>query len=332
MTTELYARDVKREPAHTKIPAMPKVYLYPQTRARFPEMPSQVCSGLEQSVQAKYRAKRYAVVWTASESLPNYRYPVPFPVPAQAWSVEIAEQGTPIVSLVLPGGRCALKLRHGHEFWRQLKAVRQICDGTAIAGEAAIYRVTAHDSDGRNGEKDGVKITSRIMLKLVAWLPREATREAEGTLFIRTDSDSLLIGLDAERNRLWTLNADQARDWYYAHSRWLQRRADDSKAETRRPKRRRKRLLSDYEEHADKYHDRLKTFIQQTCAAIVGLAKRRGLAVVAFNDAITTFLPSFPYFALRTTLSNACDAAGLVFEYASGEVAKESPAPLAEDE
>jgi hypothetical protein len=37
-------------------------------------------------VEAKYRAKRYEVVWTCAASLPSIRYPQPYPMHNQSWS------------------------------------------------------------------------------------------------------------------------------------------------------------------------------------------------------------------------------------------------------
>jgi rubredoxin len=68
MMTELYARDVRRG-SEEKMPPMARVYLYPEARARFPGLPSATVASLEQSVQRKYRAVRYRVVWTAAATI-----------------------------------------------------------------------------------------------------------------------------------------------------------------------------------------------------------------------------------------------------------------------
>src|SRR5215469_15352180 len=82
--TECYARDVRRTGAEReKMPSMPRIYLYPELRAEFPALPSQTVASLEHAAVAKYRAIRYKVIWTSSSALPNYRYPTPFPIPAQ---------------------------------------------------------------------------------------------------------------------------------------------------------------------------------------------------------------------------------------------------------
>ena len=98
---------------------MARVYLYPEARARFPGLPSQTVSSLEQSVQRKYRAVRYAVVWTAAASLPTHRYPTPFSVPSQGWYATI-EADQAIVSVRIEDARYRLRLKRGPQFRRQM--------------------------------------------------------------------------------------------------------------------------------------------------------------------------------------------------------------------
>jgi hypothetical protein len=90
--TELYARDARRTGKEEKLPPMPKIYLYPELRERFPELPSQAVASLENTVKAKYRAKRYETIWTAKSSLPVYRYPAIFR--AEPRLVAHAEEGS----------------------------------------------------------------------------------------------------------------------------------------------------------------------------------------------------------------------------------------------
>lgn len=96
MMTELYARDVRRGSGEEKMPAMKPVYLYPEARARFPELPSQTVAAMEQAVTKKYRAERRDIIWTCRRSLPTYRYPSPFPIPGQGWSIAL-DNNQPII-------------------------------------------------------------------------------------------------------------------------------------------------------------------------------------------------------------------------------------------
>jgi hypothetical protein len=212
MMTELYARDVRRG-AEEKMPPMARAYLYPAARERFPALPSQTVASLEQSVQRKYRAGRYAVVWTAAASLPTHRYPTPFPVPSQGWHATI-EEDQAIVSVRIGEARWRLRLKRGSQFRRQMTAFRQIAKGEAIPGELAIY--------DRSG----------VMVKLVAWLPRaEDTAPRADILTVRTGKDRLLFALNALDETLWLYNGDHLRRWIGEHRTQNQRWSEDQKFE-----------------------------------------------------------------------------------------------------
>ena len=58
LVTELYARDLARQPGDARLAKMPAAYLYPEARVRFPSLAPQTLASLEQQVQARYRAAR----------------------------------------------------------------------------------------------------------------------------------------------------------------------------------------------------------------------------------------------------------------------------------
>src|SRR5437870_3882120 len=135
MMTQFYTRDVPRH-GQEKLPPMPVIYLYPEARTLFPELPSQSIASLENANKKKYRALRYKLIWLSNIALPNFRYPTPFPIPAQGWSGEIVDQ-RPIVSMRIGDKRWLLRLRGGARFRRQVSAFREMTNDTAVPGEAA---------------------------------------------------------------------------------------------------------------------------------------------------------------------------------------------------
>jgi hypothetical protein len=311
MLTELYTRD-DRSRETGKLKPMPKVYLYPETRRLFPGLPSQTAAALEQAIAKKYRARRYEIVWLAKASLPTYRYPAPFPAPNQGWTVSL-EDGHAIVSVRIGDARVRLRLRGGHQFRRQMAAVKQIVAGEAERGQLDLYR---------HGDA--------VMCKMVAWLPRGAAgARADGTLFVRTDADALLVALNQKDEKLWTYHGDQARRWSAEHRKLLQRLADDSKAEHRPVP----PFSTRRENAATKYRDRMSSLTHQAAAMVVGYAQRRRFAVVSYDDALATFCEQFPWFALRAKIAEKCNAAGIEFQYvaASGEAKPEVAQPLAKE-
>lgn len=310
MMTELYARDVKRGAADEKMPPMTRVYLYPEARIAFPALPPQTVASLEQSVQKKYRAKRYQVVWTHAASLPTHRYPTPYPVHNQAWSASV-EGERPVVSVRLKERR-ELRLKSGHQFRRQMEAFRRIAAGDAAAGELAIY-------------PQGVA----LRIKLVAWLERRpAAQDQKDTLTVRTGKDHLLAAINAKDEAIWTYHGDHLPRWAAEHRRQLERWADDSKFEQRPvPAFAERRAAA-----AVKYHNRMASAAHEIAAQLAGYARRRRFARVLYNDSEKAMCPEFPWARLRDLLFEKLDAFGIELEIvASAAAAEESPGPLAEE-
>ena len=308
MMTELFARDV-RKGSEEKMPPMARVYLYPEARARFPGLPSQTVSSLEQSVQRKYRAVRYAVVWTAAASLPTHRYPTPFPVPKQAWAATIeAEQA--IVSMRIGDARHRLRLKRGPQFRRQMAAFRQIAQGEAIAGELAIY-----DHDG-------------VLVKMAAWLPREEEKEARAdVLTVRTGKDCLLVAVNTKDEELWRYNGDHVRRWAGEHRTQLQRWNEDQKYEQQPvPAFARRR-----ETAVRKFRDRMNSATHEIAAQLAGYASRRHFAQVRYDDSDHSYMgDGFPWYRLRSLIADKLVARGIVLE-TSAQPEQERVGPLAED-
>lgn len=338
ITSQLWARDEHRMPGQEKLGKQPTTYLYPETRQRFPALPSQTCAAMENSAKGRYGNKRYEAVWTCSASIPSARYPQPYVTPNQSWRAAMAPAGkdggdlVPCVSVTLPGGRFLLQLRGGKEFARQLADVRQIISGSAVQGELAILRRRADKS--RNGvsgrDSGGQKAFHRVMVKMVAWFPRKPRSERSGTLFVRFDPECFAIALDEQDEKLRVWNADHVRRWIAEHRRRLDRWSDDQKAEQRPVA----SFQSRRESAVEKFRRRIKSFIQETSAQIVGVARRRRLAEIKVDDTCRSYFGEgrFDYSGFRVALANACNADNITVTFASGAVAQKTPEPLAETE
>jgi hypothetical protein len=292
--TELYARDVRRKPGDEKIPPAPRLYLYPEIRQLWPELPPQTVCALEQAVTRKYRARRFEVLWSCASSLPNFRYPTPFPVHNQSWSI-VEESERPVVTARVGGANVRFRLAGGHRFRRQLGAIDKMIAGAAIRGELALF-----------------ESGTDIMCKMVAYLPREERKgERTGMLIVRSMPNSLLVALNAKEEKLWTYHADHVVRWQAEHKRMLQRFADDQKFE--------QRPVPSFQQLREKFTERqrhrLKTTVQQIAASLVGYAMRRHFAAIQYNDQDHTFCEQFPWFSLRERIQTDCDEAGIVFEH-----------------
>ncbi len=307
--TECYARDVRRQPGEEKMPPMPRVYLYPEIRAKWPELTPQSVASLEQAMQGKYRAKRYEVIWTCASTLPTMRYPQPFPVHNQSWSVYFDDGNRPVISIRIGESRWELRLKGGARYRRQLASVRQMVSGDATRGEAALYK---------QGDD--------IMVKMVAWLPRPTTPKGlDGVLRVRTAENSLLVALDDKGERIWTVNADHIPRWIAEYGRTLQRLREDRKAE--------QRPVPSFERHQDslvaKQRNRMKSAVQMMAAQLANFARRRRYASVRYDDSAVGYVLSFPYFLLRDRIKTVLDEYGIAFEHASAGEITETGEPLA---
>lgn len=307
--TELYKRDVRRN-GEAKMPLMPRSYLYPELRANFPSLTPQSVTAIEQAVTAKYRAKRYEIVWTQACALPTFRYSTPFPVHNQSWYAEF-DAGKPIVSARIGDRRWQFRLKAGHQFRRQLADLHAIVSGDGLPGELALYK--HHDG--------------QVLCKIVAWVPKSIASGHRGIMFVHTGTEHFItaqFSADAP-DEAWYLNGDHIRRWVREYERHLQRLREDRKAE--------QRPVPSFANHqrivVEKQRRRMKSAVQEIAAQIANYARRRRAAQLEYKDA-ERHEEAFPWFLLRERLKTKCSEYGMEFIYASVEVVDEASKTLAE--
>lgn len=325
---ELSRADVVRTPDLEKLPPMPRVYLYPGAREIAPDMDPQSVTAVLQAVERKYRERRYDVIWQRKASGPSYRYPAPYPVHNQGWRAELGPDNEALISVRLGGRRWTLRLAGGPGFARQRRAFLRLVAGEAVHGELALYPVAASGGDHRPGMDD--RRQSRLVAKLVMWLPKEEREGRGGVLYVRTTGDSLLV-YHTEGGEPRHLHADQARRWAAEHRRRLQRLSDDTKAEKRKSRRQLRGLQDRREAWARKHRHRMDSLTHEASAAIAGFARRQGVGRVVYDDTDKSYVPEgFPWAELRQKLQYKLAGEGITFEIAgaSGEVVDESPESL----
>jgi hypothetical protein len=328
--TQYYARDIRRESGMEKLPPPPKVYLYPEARKVCPTLVPTTVTAIDHAVQGKYRAARYKLLWTNEVSLPTFRYPYPLPLPSDNFRLRIGEGDELLCDLRLTSettDRVTVRLRGGADYRRQRAALEKCIDGAAIPVEATLYRIDSHQGDHRNG----VTRTSRVMLKIAAWLPRrESTASSKERFFsVRTDQQSFLYGVLQDREQPWVLNADRMRDWVHQHQRDLRRLGEDRKQEDRRDRNKRRRHRRTLSEKSKKFLNRMDSFVKETAAGIVHFARRAKVTRIKYDDSYRDYVDSFPWAKLRTQLAQKCDEFGIVFEAARGEETTKAQPPLA---
>lgn len=317
--TEMAKIDVVRTAADEKIPKFPGVYLYPGARLRCPDMTPQSVSALLRAVEQKYRRRRYDVIWTASASLPRYRYPAPYPVHNQAWKLYRDEKGYYEIRLRIGGDSWVFRLAGGGGFWRQQRQMDHIIAGRAIKGEMSLMQFK-HDGH-----------PSKIMAKMVAWIPKEerhiCQRDEGKVLQLYTRDDCFWDAIYPAQHTTWQINADHVRTWIIGHMRMNARILQDSRVTSRKWK------LKELERRATKQHNRIRSFCQMSCSAVVKLALSCRATTVNYDDSERDYMSSFPWAELRQMLANKLDEYGIALKItASGKEDGNSPDPLADEE
>jgi hypothetical protein len=335
---ELAKADTPRLPGDEKLAAMPKVGLYQLWQQHHQRSAwtgaAQSANCLLRGVELKYRSQRLDVVWRNKAVLPRYRYPVPYPVHNATWEPSYQEYtGTdgqvskvPSVSVPLGSKRFLVRLRGGYERARQLAAFAKIISGEAIRGELALYRVRGSLGDHRSSVSErhpggGARVSYRIMCKLVAWLPGgERVKDRSGTLEVKTASNALWVAFAEGRENPWMLKANYVRRWIMAHRWKLQAIATDTKAERRRPKKRRLQLNEYLDKITHRQRNRLDTFCHTAAKMLAFFAHRQNVAEVVYDDRNKKYFQGeFPYFKLAGLLKQKLDEFGIVFRQAASD-------------
>lgn len=341
---QLAAHDVARTLEMDRLPPHPPlgredgVYLYGLAAGHFPDWGEwagayTAAQSILRAVELKYNDKRADIVWRAEASVPTVRSQ-PYPVPAQNWSAEYVETQSeetgqvsrvPAVSLPLGGRRWLVRLRGGRQRARQLAAFRQIVSGEAEACELAVYRKRSQANRDRSGttERNGTgKVRYDIMIKLVAWLPRE-TREGarrEGVLTVHSSPNTFLVAVHPDFDRPWLVNRNDVRARIAGHAARLEHISEDMKAETRprhnppgpwraltpeerrarrkakRQRKRRQGFLDAITRNFDQWHD---SMVKEMASWLVKYADRVGVGKIALDLSETNYCPGFRWSALR---------------------------------
>jgi hypothetical protein len=303
MVTEFYNRDCRRD-GQEKLPPLGDIYLNPEARELFPDLPSNSLAALETAQRRKYQARRFELIWLRSVSLPSHRYPIPFPVHKRSWSARF-ENDRPVVAFQWERGRnsdrCEVMLRGGKRYALQRASFGQIVTGEAEQGELAI--VGKRNSDRR----------WEIFCKLVARFPRKTRSGLSGVLLIQSATDALLMTVGDHVNpHPWVINADHIRRWVMTHRTRLKRLAQDSKALIRSEgipfKARRAQMC-------EKQRDRMNTATHQLAREVARYVERGGYARVEYDDREQGFCREFPWAELQRKLQEKLGRIGVEFKH-----------------
>ncbi len=317
MVTELYARDVRRQPGDERLAGMPRIYLYPEARALFPNLSAQAVAALSQDVQRRYQARRYDVLWTRASSIPTYRYPAPCAIPAQAWSLH-EHEGRWSVSVRLGDRRWGLRLRGGPHMHYQRPRLRQILAGEAEKGALTIYETAAPGTGHRGGS---VAHGTRVMIKIAAWLPKGPAAEGGAILRVRTHPSALLF---AEPD--WHVDPAPLRGVLAADARRRASIIANLRLERGQSRRRTHGIEAALSELSRRSRQRLAEACRTYAAHLAAFAVQRGAAVVQYDDSTRSALPHFPWEQLRRRVAEKLDERHIQFLHVNAGTGAAEPA------
>lgn len=259
----------------------------------------------------KYLKERGKIVWRRERRTPEYLYPVPFPVHAQAWVVFL-DKGRPIISMGLPGARVSVRLRNGDEFAPAIHVLQGIEDGSIKAGELSICRQRSYCPDRKDTDRlpgGGHRNSYRVMLRISYSTEVAEAPEGNTIVQVKTGGDPF-ITVDVPGSVPWVLHVPQMRQHIIAHKAFRDRFADDLKFEKRWPRGKRRRMLRRLERGCDKQNRRLDSFCKETAAQVVGYieraVKRANLPAgvrIEWDDKDRSYAPTFPFHQLRAAMS-----------------------------
>ena len=304
MISELYARDVRRQPDDGQLPPMPAVYLYPEARELFPLLSAQAVAALAQDMLRRYRAGRFDLLWSRRASLPTYRYPVALTIPAQAWSLGLAD-GRWSVSARIGGARWGLVLAGGPEMRRQTRRLEQIAAGDAERGSLSIYEAA---SPGTTHHASAVPGGTRVMVKILAWLPKADIAAGTAVLDAGPDADALL-----RAHPRWRIDPAPLRAVLAAEQRRRASLLTNLQVARGHPGQRRDGIERALRELSRRSQERLANACRTYAAHLAGLAVTRRARAVHYDDRVRPALPHFPWEQLRRRIAEKLDEHRIAF-------------------
>lgn len=276
-----------------------------------------------QQVIKKYKSERYDILWNRSRSPATYLSPQPWPVTKQQWKEAwLDESGKPCIRFALPMGKgdVTLRLRGGAEFKRQMAIFRQIADGAPKIALSIQFQRCSESCHRPTLTLNGVP--GRVMVKMVADVPVQKS-PGKRTLTLITDPKAFWVA-ELDGRQAWVLNADhlkRAYDWMEVHTARSQRIRQDCKAERRLDPKKEKQWLRSFKKACEKQNNRMSSWLHESAAHLTGFCVRNNVGFVLYRDLDQGFIPSFPWFPLKTLLRDKLTAAGIHLQCASDEVA-----------
>lgn len=334
---ELVKRDAVRTPEMSALPKMTRLYLYAHAKRHYPcwswwQGQTQAANAILNRARKRWRKDRYAVLWRFAQSVPTFRFGLPYPLDRDAYEIGREHGDEPEDAYTLNASfakrRWNFVFATAHQ-WRQKEALNKVLSGESLSVEGALYERRASLGDHRavimRAKPGGGRQTPhRLYATIVCWLPRSADIVSEvirpgNTMKLKMTKDVFLEATIGD-GEPWLLHADEAAERSVQHMLRLGMMADNCKYERRWPKRQRTKIDSYRDGLVMRHHDWIKTWIEKTALQVVGFAARNRVAEIHFDLSGLPFYP-LPLYRLCTRLDEVADNNGIAFiNHASGDV------------
>jgi len=258
---------------------------------------------------------RFAVLWKGSARGATYVWPYPWPVPSdkgKTLRIWRNDEGRPMASLIVPGGRISVRLGDGSNYRRQLKQFDYLL--------ANIDRLRQGKVTARYDWINGKRKLMGADLRLVGNFP-DAQKVQGVDAVVTTGADCLLsVVVDGDDGNPFVYNADQLKGVIHCHDRWRHRFSRDMKFEKRWPADKRRRTVygASVQARIDRCNNRIDSERKQMAAMAIGYCQRRGVGTLYYDDREKSYLPRFDWTAMRAALSCQCEEVGIEFNHVTG--------------
>lgn len=314
-----------RDPADTKMPKYPPVYMYGIAKDEFPHwksLPGALAGAVLNQVKADYAADRFEL-WLGKRSARSYRYPQPIPVPASCWQLVKTDDGFG-ARLNLGAGQVVLKLGLRDH---QKKIIEMVWDNPLLRAGVKIAEKRSFGRDPNDRVNSGGQVfKSSLRLEMSYYSPRMSREPGDAILRVRTGPNGLLTAI-RDDDDIWCYHADHAKRLvakHHAHMARLQRLSDDRKAERRKPAREKRPYEAMVDHVCEKDRNRMKSLCHEVSASLVKFAQRQRIATIVYDDKDKSFCQSFPWKMLSTMVHQKARAVRIGFEQLATEPKKKT--------
>ncbi len=324
ITSAIYTRDMEAlaQCAPGDIPKAHWSGVDKIAKSACPELPRQILSGIDHFVKLRYRGKnsegqrvRLACMF-GWQSLPSHvNVPIPCSPADGDGGYKLWMDGADLL-LDVPLMRRPNPNRKGKVRDRGVVTRRTVLLKTLDkSGRPRMHAQTIRRALENKWKLGTLRIFKRgkhVMVAIPVHIPVHDNPDADGTMSVRFEAESLLVANVPGSDVLWTLHADQLRQTIAMERRAQQRLRDDYKFEPRREKRGARQVMR---RRSQKAKRRIDAMLHDLARQVVGRAERARVRRIEIDDSCREYLPNGgPYAELITKIEQKAEQCGIIVD------------------